>query len=458
MKRAAALLFCAVQVFAAQERSIVMTLEGYVKRAVEQGIQGQLMDLALEREGYEKRIALAETSMPSLTAAASHSRTGTEINRLSSVQQTDTAQLTAAQPLPTGTDLALSGEYTDTQTGESESKPGLSASIAQPLYLFVKNPRLLTRRRARLAYETAISAYEAERLAIRSRARSRYYDVVLSQESILVEERKVASARKLLDITEALVNAGKKAPVETTRARIRLQSDERQLHNARVRKERSLMSAKDYVKLALETPVQFVTDLQFAPLRAGLARLQEYAALHRPQLQNLRRSKELARFTYWTTRETVRPTFSLSGSYDIDERSSFTTKTWTFGSTARWKFFDSFITRDRTRVARIAEYVADLNLQEAERGTRVEVANTFLDLKRIEKQIQEFETSREQARRNVDVLRLRFQNGLERLIDVFDSENEMRNLDNEYLNLVVQFNRSKDSLSELVGADVETLP
>ena len=103
------------------------------------------------------------------------------------------------------------------------------------------------------------------------------------------------------------------------------------------------------------------------------------------------------------------------------------------------------------------KYVADLNVMNLERTTRVDVQNAYMDVRRTEKQIQDFRLSRDQAKRNVEVLRLRFQNGLERIIDVFDAENEMRNLDNEYLNLLVQFNTSKDELSKLIGADVETI-
>ena len=87
----------------------------------------------------------------------------------------------------------------------------------------------------------------------------------------------------------------------------------------------------------------------------------------------------------------------------------------------------------------------------------MDVQNAYLDIKKAEKQILDFQSSREQARHNVDVVRLRFQNGLERLIDVFDAENDMRNLDNEYLNLLVRYNESKDTLSQLIGGDVESI-
>ena len=41
--------------------------------------------------------------------------------------------------------------------------------------------------------------------------------------------------------------------------------------------------------------------------------------------------------------------------------------------------------------------------------------------------------------------------------DLIDAENDLRDLELEYLNLLLSFNLSRDSLSRLVGLDVEGL-
>jgi outer membrane protein TolC len=198
--------------------------------------------------------------------------------------------------------------------------------------------------------------------------------------------------------------------------------------------------------------------LEFKPLRTGLERLVQFATLHNPQLKTLRRQRELAELLRQTAQETTRPTLSLNSTYNYTETSASLTRDWTLGGAANWLFFDSFVTRDNVSKAQIGVIIADLNLSDAERTTQLNINNAYLDLKNAEKQIQDFASSIDQARHNVEVVRLRFRNGLERLIDVFDAENDMRTLDNEYLNLVVSFNQQKDTLSQQVGADVETVP
>jgi len=174
----------------------------------------------------------------------------------------------------------------------------------------------------------------------------------------------------------------------------------------------------------------------------------------------LRAGKELARLAYEASVEPTRPTFALNGTYgstDARTEPDYLTHGWTWTSTMNWLFFDSFVTRDQARKARIAEWVADLNLQDAQRTIQVNVQSEYLDIKRTEKQIEDFKFSKEQAQRNVEVLRVRFQNGLAGLLDVLSAEDQMRGLENEYLRLLVQFNESKDQLSEQLGAEVETL-
>lgn len=439
---------------------VVMTIEEFVRRAQDEGVAGKSSSLSLEAAGYTKRIAYRQTDSPTFTAGYRHREGESKVNGVSSSGQTDVGDVTMRQTTPLGTELSATGEYGDPTQGPASGaggKPDFSATATQPLYIFVKNPVARTRRRASISFADAQYTFESTRLNIRSRARGLYYDVMLGVESIQVEQRKVASSQKLLDVTQALVDAGKTAPVETMRAKIRLQRDQRLLHNALVTKDRSVLTAKNFVYLPLDQDIQFVTQLEFAPFRVPLRRLIEYGMLHRPALKQLRNAVDRARLDLEAAVEPTRPTVNLTGSYNYSDQSNTLTRGWTWGAIGNWTFFDSFITRDQVRVARIATYVANLNLSEAERTTQADIRNTYMDLRRNEKQIQDFQQSREQARHNVEVLRLRFQKGLERLIDVFDAETEVRNLENEYLNLVVQFNRSKDLMSELIGTEVDRL-
>ncbi len=423
-----------------------VTLQDYIHRAIEQGIRGRETALSLESAGYTRQIAFRQTDSPTLTLDYTKTRSGTESDgATTSLSDTDQSRLTLNQTIPLGTVISGSVKYNEL------NRPGYTASATQPVYLFVKNAVGRTRRRASIAYENAKDTYQSAVLTIRNQARGFYYDVMLNEESIKVEKRKVQASRALNDVTVALVQAGKLAPVESMRSKIRLQADERRLANAEVNYQKSVLNAKNFIYLPLDEPVHFMSKLEFKPFGVPPDRLIQYALVHRQDVTILRRNKELALLDAQAALEPGRPSLSLNSSYDYSDANDLITKNWTVGGTASWLFFDSFVTHDQASIARIAQHVADLNLAEAERAVRLDVQNAYLDVKNAEQQIRDFTFSRDQSHRNVEVLRLRFQNGLDRLIDVFDAENDARSLDFEYLNLLINFNRTKDTLALLIG-------
>jgi len=448
----------------ANEPPKALTLENYVNLAIEKGVQSKINEMTLEEAGYTREIAFRQTDSPAFTLNHTNTRAEAVTNGLPVLSNSQQTNLSMNETTPLGTTMNMSGQWADAggTLGPSGTvaRPGFSANVTQPIYVFVKNSILRTRKIAELNFSNAKSSFQTTVLSLRAQARSLYYNVMLDAESIKADERKVTSSQKLLGITQALVDAGKSAPVEIMRSKIQLQTDQRQLLNDQVQRDQAILQAKNFAFLPLDVEVVFVTDLEFAPFSVPLSRLSDYALLHNPNLESLRQSKELALLNYQAALEPTRPTLSLNGTYNANQfggQPDVLTHGWTWTSTANWLFFDSFVTRDQTRNAHIAGWVADLNWQDAERTTLVDVRSDYLDIQRTEKQIEDFEFSREQAQRNVDVLRLRFQNGLTTLLDVLDAENQMRSLDNEYLGLLVQFNQSKDKLSQQVGADVETL-
>ena len=430
-----------------------LSIDEFVDQAIKVGVHGRENEWTLETAGYTRQIAFRQTDSPTLTAGYKHSRGDTYADHFDTLGDSKQSTLALNETTPLGTTLAANGSYGGVSNG------GFSANITQPLYLFVKNAVARTRQEADLNFANAKDTYDSTVLSLRTQARQLYYNIMQSEESINVEQRKVNSTRKLLDVTQALVEAGKSAPVETMRAKINLQVDERQLLDAQVTRDKAILSAKDFIYFPLDQPLQFTSQLQFKPFATTLERLLDYALIHSPPLRTLERNLELAKLDLQAAQEATRPTFSINGSYGDSEIPNpfLVTQNWSWTASASWLFFDSFVTRDKVRQARIAQEVAELNLAEEERSLRVKIQSGYWDVRNEEKQITEFQNSREQARRNVDILRLRFQSGLDRIIDVFDAETDMRNLDNEYLGLLVQYNETKDQLSELIGADVETL-
>jgi len=448
----------------AQTQMRLLTLEQYETQAINQGIQAHLNQLSLESEGYTRTIAFRKTDSPSFTYNRTDMKGETTVNGFPFLSNSQQNNLLMQETTPLGTTMNAAARWDyfggTRDPASTIERPGFSADVTQPLYLFVKNPVRRIRQGADLNFANARSTFQATELSLRTQARNFYYNVQLETESVEADQRKVDSSKRLLDVTQALVQAGKSASVDIMRAKIQLQEDQRRLENDVVQREQALLQAKQFADLPMNDDLRFVTALSAAPFKRSVDRLLEYAILHNPTLESLQISQELARLSYEAAIEPTRPTFALNGTYnttDARTQPDLVTHGWTWTSTINWLFFDSFVTRDQAHKAQIAQWVADLNLNNALLSVEVAVRSSFMDIKRTEKQINDMQFSLEQGKRNVEVLRLRFQHGLTNLLDVLNAEDQERGLNAEYLLLLVQFNQAKDRLSEGLGADVEKI-
>lgn len=448
-----------------------LTIDEFVELAVLQGLRSQMSRLEYENAGYAKDIIFKQTVGPALSANMAGNLTQTRTNGVLTRVEDGQSDMTLTQPLPSGTVMSLTGKYTTTLTRSPTAsqrdilRPGWSASLTQPIYLFVKNPLLRSRRRGRLTFESADDAYRSSILSIKAQARSLYYDVLLKKGSLHVEQRKLRASRTLLDITKDMVRAGKLAPVETTRSLVRMERDRRQVQSAAANWEKAKEAANNFANFSLNQGVEYRSVLEYEPFDLPLDQLRDFAIAHRPELKRLRRSRELARLDVDEAKEPLRPTVNLAANYGSNETDSMVSGTdskslsreWKAGANLTWRFFDSFITRDQVLQARNAAALADLAYEEAVRNTALEVESAYRDVKTAEAQFLNFRSARDSAKENVEILRIQFMNGRGKIIDVFDAENEERSVELEYLNLLTNYYTTQDKLAQLLGTGLADL-
>ena len=130
---------------------------------------------------------------------------------------------------------------------------------------------------------------------------------------------------------------------------------------------------------------------------------------------------------------------------------------WNAQVDLNWPLFDASQTKLQVKQSHSFLRNAQRNYQNDIRQLRVNVENAYLDLKRIENQINNFSEEKTAADKNVQSIRSQFKNGISRLTDVFDSEDNLRSLELEYLDLLVSFNQARDRLKVLLGMDLDKI-
>ena len=397
----------------------------------------------------------------SLTSQASRSKSIQE----TAATLTDSASnnLELAQPFIWGGNLSIAAaQETSQATNEasnaattqtfSRNFPKFSVTYQQPLFIFTGNQRWRTWKRNLLNFKNQSGSFQLQLQSIEFDARAQYDNAVIALERLNVEKQKLKSSQLLFNITQAWVESGRIAQVELMRAQINKKLDERRLRNAEISAQQALNSLKNLVLIPENQEVVLVSTFTYKPLRVSLETLQNTALQYRLDLQNARQNIELSELAIKETREQNFPQMNASAGYRIDYlETSQRPENWNILLSMNWKLFDSGINSLSVDQKKLALENSKRDLELLKRQVKLEVENAYLDVTNTQEQIDDFSETRQQALANIEAVRLRYERGIDRLIDVFDAENSLRSLEIEYLALVSTFNNSKNKLSLLVG-------
>ncbi|MBI4387341.1 MAG: TolC family protein [Elusimicrobia bacterium] len=472
---ALAQLFAAMNVASQESESrpaaetFTLSLERFVELAFRNSLRARTYrnSVASEQLGFQAgwrtsrqpRVNLTSSGDRSYTSTTQIGEGGTPDSTSNTYGTATSVDGTLASPLFwTGGSLSLSASQsrslsnTAGTVSTSETTPRWGASYTQPLFIFTGDMGRRSWRRTLLGRQNSVESLRREQLSIWSEARSLYYQTLQQRRAMAVEEQSLKSSRQLLRATRELTRAGRYAPVELGRAELRYARDARRVKSAETELEKHYNRVRTFLQLPHGAQVVLTSKLQYAPFRWGLDDLASYALSNRQDYLSAQRSIETAQLAIKDLKESNRPALSLVSSYSnsrmlsnigADSRSH----AWTLQVLATWLLFDSGVTRLGVRKAYRDLDSTTIALENVRQQVRVEVENSFLNIKNLEAQLRDFEANRKLASKNLEAVRYRYRNGLDRLIDVFDAENEMRSLELEHLNLLVSYQTSVDQMA-----------
>lgn len=443
---------------------IPLGLEDYVRIVLKQSDRAIVAYNTFRNSQIFYGIASRDQFGPSLNLTSDLKKTNSELNATTTTTEEASGSAALSQPLflSGGRLSAAYTLYTDrTETDPSivshgYVRPAYSFTVIQPLFLFVGNPALRSWKRSRLAIDIAGDTYRRDMQVIENDARSTYYDLLYKRAQLEVERSKSESSTRAHEVTRALVDGGRLPGIELARSNLRLQQDVRRLRNAETSFQKAINDALEFASMKIDAGIDLVSQLDYAHLPLNLDELIEHAFLHRPDYKVAKSNLELAELQVRETLEGNNP--ELNATASVSKATTGTgippdshSRVWVGGVNMTWSIFDSGRTRLRAQAARNDLENEKVFFRGLERSIRTEVTNAYLELQRTEQQLQDLQSSREQARVSVEAVRIRYQNGRDRLLDVFDSEQQLRDLELEYLDIVRAANLAKDRLALLIG-------
>ncbi len=302
-----------------------------LRSAIEQALINNL-NLQLRREDVmfsEGTNLSAEGKFDVLIEAKANAQTQekTPISIFGGATEEDTTvwNATASKLFTTGTSIGLgwnNNSYDSDSIGlliNPSYNTGLMLNLQQPLLRgFGQDIQTSALKSTQKQLEAAIFQVNSEAANLAASVKNAYWSLVFAWQDIKVQELSLKLARKLLQETEANINAGRLAEVEIYQPQSEVARREEQLISA----ERAIGTAEDELKLLLnnqkwQTTFQPTDQPATDPIILDLSSIQENAQRNRPDIKAADLLIEAARFEEKRAKNDMLPDLSLVGGVGI---------------------------------------------------------------------------------------------------------------------------------------------
>lgn len=263
----------------------------------------------------------------------------------------------------------------------------------------------LTREQALLNHQTVIAD------ALRD-VRVTYYDVLLAQQLIAVQEASLKSLQQELDETGKRFTAGTVPRFNVLRAEVEVANARPKLIRAR----NAFRTSKDRLANLLgekvppgtdELALELTDKLEAPPWNVELSASILLALEHRSELDALRKGEALRTESIENAKAGYKPSVQIFAGYG-SKSSQFTRDLtdelhgWEAGAQLNWNVFDGFLTKGRIQEAEGLHKRAQEELAEAERAVELEVRtahSSFIDAQEVLRSQEKVQESAEESLR-----------------------------------------------------------
>jgi outer membrane protein len=263
--------------------------------------------------------------------------------------------------------------------------------------------------------------------------RTKFYDVLLNQEKIKVQEQNLELLQQQYKDAKARYDAGSGAQFDLLRADVALANGRPPLIEARNTYRISIEQLRQALGLVSSSPasgqqsLNLVGSLDYTPAQFDLDSALAAASTSRPELLRYARLQssgeqniKAARADYW-------PTLDAVGGYELRKRTfsnelDSTLNGWFVGAQSSWAVFDGRATAGRVREARSQEEQARLTLLNEQLSVEVEVRQAYSSFEEAGELVAASTKTVEEAEEAVREAHVRYTAGTATELDVLQSQ------------------------------------
>lgn len=280
-----------------------------------------------------------------------------------------------------------------------------------------------------------------------------YYGMLQADNVQNLSRESVNRLEEHLKNVKAQYDVGVVAKVDVLRSEVELADAQQTLIQAENAYHIAEATLNKIVGLPMDTTLKLQDSMQYTPYENDMKYCLDYAAEHRPDLEQARQNVEAAKGALKVARSGYMPQVSASASQNWNDTNwpGDENGNWSVGVGVSMNIFDTGVTLSKIHGAEADLAKAEESYRDAVDSIMLEVRSTYLNLREAEKRIKTTEVAVAKAEEDYHIAQVRYMAGVGTNTDVLDAQVALTDAQNNYVQSLYDYNTSKTSLETAIG-------
>lgn len=280
-----------------------------------------------------------------------------------------------------------------------------------------------------------------------------YYGMLQADNVQNLSRESVNRLEEHLKNVKAQYDVGVVAKVDVLRSEVELADAQQTLIQAENAYHIAEATLNKIVGLPMDTTLKLQDSMQYTPYDNDMKYCLDYAAEHRPDLEQARQNVEAAKGALKVARSGYMPQVSASASQNWNDNNwpGDENGNWSVGVGVSMNIFDTGVTLSKIHGAEADLAKAEESYRDTVDSIMLDVRSTYLNLREAEKRIKTTEVAVAKAEEDYHIAQVRYMAGVGTNTDVLDAQVALTDAQNNYVQSLYDYNTSKTSLETAIG-------
>ena len=284
-----------------------------------------------------------------------------------------------------------------------------------------------------------------------------YFDMLQADNMQQLGRESVTRLADHLKNVEAQYEVGVVAKVDVLRSQVELANAKQSLIKAENAYQIAEANLNKIVGLPMDTQLKLDNLLVYTPYENDMQYCLDYAAMHRPELEQAKQNVEAAKGALRVAISGHMPQVAATASQNWNNKNwpGDENGNWYVGVSVGLNIFDSGVTTSKIHGAEADLAKAHETYRDTVDAVNLDVRSNYLNLREAEKRIDTTKLAVSQAEEDYRIAQLRYMNGVGTNTDVLDAQVALTDAKTNYLQAMYDYNTCKTNLETAIGVPMQ---